>query len=296
MKKLLDENTDDLTRALLEAGRSHRPPASNRGKLMLALGVSSGVTLLSSKAFAWLGTSTGKLTVLGVGVAGMLYSALPSSDRVEHSEARLSPAMSDAVPSIAVPSVAVASVLAAPQADPASGGPALAEAAARLPAAPSSPLAAGSSALAPILVPAHVADAPSSLGRDPVAGLPAVNEGSARREDAPAASESPHRTAKARKGSVARRDDVRDRREASRAGAAPEVSPPPVVSTVEASQAHAPGLESEIQLVDAMRGAAQRNDAHALRGLVASYRDTFPQGQLRAEVAELAQRPLPAPH
>ncbi|MEY2929360.1 MAG: hypothetical protein RL033_109 [Pseudomonadota bacterium] len=277
MKKLLDDNTDDLTRALLEAGRSHRPPAANRGKLLLALGVSSGVALLSSKAFAWLGTSTGKLTVLGVGVAGMLYGALPSSEGVERSEARLSPATSDAVPALAS-----ARPVAAPSAS--------------LVAAPSASLAAAPSALAPTVVPAHVADAPSPLGRDPVAGLPAVNEGSARREDAPAASESPHRTAKARKGSGARRDDVRDRREASRAGALPEASPPPVGSTVEASEAYAPGLESEIQLVDAMRGAAQRNDAHALRGLVASYRDSFPAGQLRAEVAELALRALPSSH
>jgi hypothetical protein len=68
------------------------------------------------------------------------------------------------------------------------------------------------------------------------------------------------------------------------------------VRTAEASDARASGLESEIQLVDAMRGAAQRNDAHALRGLVASYRDTFPDGQLRAEVAELALRARPSPH
>lgn len=250
MKKLLDDNTDDLTRALLEAGRSHRPPATNRAKLLLALGVSSGVTLLSSKAFAWLGTSTGKLTVLGVGVAGVLYGALPSSDGVEQIEARLSPATSPAA----------------------------------------------QSAQAPIFVPAHVADAPSPLGRDPVAGLPAVNEGSVRREDAPAANESPHRTAKARKGSVARRDDVRGRGEARRAGAPPVASPLPVENTAQASEARAPGLESEIRLVDAMRGAAQRNDAPALRGLVASYRDSFPDGQLRAEVAELALRARPSAH
>jgi hypothetical protein len=52
----------------------------------------------------------------------------------------------------------------------------------------------------------------------------------------------------------------------------------------------APGLDSEIQLVDAMRGAAQRNDTAALRRLLAAYRGQFPDGQLRQEVAELALR------
>lgn len=54
------------------------------------------------------------------------------------------------------------------------------------------------------------------------------------------------------------------------------------------------GLESELQLVDAMRGAAQRNDTEALRGLLESYRGSFPDGQLRQEVSELALRALPA--
>jgi hypothetical protein len=41
-----------------------------------------------------------------------------------------------------------------------------------------------------------------------------------------------------------------------------------------------------------MRGAAQRNDTSALRHLVDSYRGTFPEGQLRQEVSELALRTL----
>lgn len=264
MKKLLDENTDDLTRVLLEAGRSHRPPAANQAKLLMALGVGSSVGLLSSKAFAWLGTTSGKLTMLGVGVvgvgvAGVLYEASPGStgevaDAVAQVEARLSPTEA-----------------------------ALAEAASARPgAAPGEPSHS---------VPAHVADAPSRSGRGPVAGLPAVNEGPARRANAPAASESPHRTVRARKGSAVRRDDFRERPEAGREGA---LAAPPAAATAEAP-ARALGLESELQLVDAMRGAAQRNDTGALRELVASYRGSFPDGQLREEVAELALRALPAP-
>jgi hypothetical protein len=52
----------------------------------------------------------------------------------------------------------------------------------------------------------------------------------------------------------------------------------------------AAGLDSEIQLVDAMRGAAQHTDAAALRRLLEAYRGQFPEGQLRQEVSELALR------
>jgi hypothetical protein len=45
-----------------------------------------------------------------------------------------------------------------------------------------------------------------------------------------------------------------------------------------------------------MRGAAQRNDHLGARRLVDSYRGTFPEGQLRQEVSELALRTLPAAH
>jgi hypothetical protein len=290
MKKLLDENTDELTRALLEAGRAHRPPATNQAKLLLALGVGSGVGLLSSKAFAWLGSTSGKLSVLGVGVvgvgvAGALYAGVPSSadasaDRVAQSEARSSAVTSSAVTSSAVTSSAVTS-----SAVTSSAVPAHAQAGARVAAPPPAELSQ--------FVPAHVADAPSRPGRDPVAGLPAVNEGPARRENAPAASESPHRTARVRKGSAVRRDDVHERRAARHARAPVAAPPQPVAALAEADTPAAPGLESELQLVDAMRGAAQRNDTRALRGLLESYRGSFPDGQLRAEVAELALRALP---
>ncbi len=92
---------------------------------------------------------------------------------------------------------------------------------------------------------------------------------------------------------VVRRNDVRDRLETGRVDslAAAEASPPG--SSVPARAPRALGLESELQLVDAMRGAVQRNDTRALRGLVDSYRGSFPEGQLREEVAELALRALP---
>ena len=109
MKKLLDETSDDLTRALLEAGRSYRPPAASQARLLAALGVGAGVGLFSSKAFAWLGTSGGKLTLLGVsvGVAGSVWVALPSAEPARV-EARLSAASSSAVSTSAVSTSAVA--------------------------------------------------------------------------------------------------------------------------------------------------------------------------------------------
>jgi hypothetical protein len=57
-----------------------------------------------------------------------------------------------------------------------------------------------------------------------------------------------------------------------------------------AEPARAPGLDSEVELVDAMRGAVRRNDNAALRRLLEAYRGQFPEGQLRQEVAELALR------
>ena len=70
---------------------------------------------------------------------------------------------------------------------------------------------------------------------------------------------------------------------------------PPAGGT--ADQARKPSdLQSEILLVDAMRGAAQRHDAEALRRLLDDYRGSFPEGQLKREVSELALRTLPAAH
>lgn len=79
MKKLLDETTDDLTRALLEAGARQRPPAGSRRKLLVALGASTAVGLFSSKALAWFGTGLGKWTTLAVtvGAVGTIYALTP---------------------------------------------------------------------------------------------------------------------------------------------------------------------------------------------------------------------------
>jgi hypothetical protein len=88
MKKLLDESTDDLTRSLLQAGIEHRPPAGAKAQLILALGAGGAVGLFSSNAFAWLGTTAGKLTVLSMtlAVAGAVYVGVSGTgeERLAH--------------------------------------------------------------------------------------------------------------------------------------------------------------------------------------------------------------------
>jgi hypothetical protein len=251
MKKLLDESPDDLTRALLEAGRSQRPPAGNQAKLLLALGAGAGVGLFSSKAFAWLSTSAGKVTLasgVALGLAGAVSLALPP-EQPEQREARLSP--------VAPAPAAVA------------------------PAAPALP------------VPALV-DAPAVVATRSATSSSGAMSVPARRAHAPAASERRHRTAEQRRRIATRRDDAADPTETELAGplAAVGARREPEHGAPEQGEqkAPAPGLDSEIQLVDALRGAAQRNDTEALRRLLEAYRGQFPDGQLRQEVSELALR------
>jgi hypothetical protein len=81
MKRLVDESTDELTRSLLTAGIEHHPPPSNQGRVLVALGAGTAFGLLSSNAFAWLGTTAGKVTavsVVAVGVAGAVFSVAPT--------------------------------------------------------------------------------------------------------------------------------------------------------------------------------------------------------------------------
>src|SRR5215510_2590396 len=79
MKKLVDETTDDLARSLLIAGIEHRPPAGNKAQLLVALGAGGAVGLFSAKAFGWMGTGAGKVTLvsMALGVAGAVYGVAP---------------------------------------------------------------------------------------------------------------------------------------------------------------------------------------------------------------------------
>ena len=78
MKRLLDDPTDEVTRLLIQAAVDHQPPPAGKMRLMTALGMGSGFSLLSTEVFAWLSTAVGKATLgvatLGV-AAGGVYSA-----------------------------------------------------------------------------------------------------------------------------------------------------------------------------------------------------------------------------
>lgn len=80
MKRLVDSSTSDLSKSLLRAGIEHQAPAQGRMKLLVALGVGGGLTLATSKALAWLATSSGKLTVLATGIAMTSTAVYLSTD------------------------------------------------------------------------------------------------------------------------------------------------------------------------------------------------------------------------
>jgi len=281
MKKLLDETSDELTRSLLLAGRTHRPPAASRARLLVALGAAGGIGLFSSKAFAWLGTSAGKLTLLGVGVAvaGGAY-ALASAPVAE--SPRVAVLSNVGLPEAELPEAGLPApvALGATAAAPASAGPSALD-----PAAPAE--AAPAAAALPSSVPASVADATVS----PRVASPGLGSATARRRVAPAPSAAAQRTSRASSGTAARRDDALERMEPQQDGSLSAVLEPPAGGTERAPRVS--NLQSEILLVDAIRGAAQRHDAEAVRRLMDDYRGSFPDGQLKREVSELALRALP---
>jgi hypothetical protein len=64
----------------------------------------------------------------------------------------------------------------------------------------------------------------------------------------------------------------------------------PQAAVLDATGAANPSLDSEVKLVDDMHWAARRNDREALGRFLETYRVSFPDGQLKREVAEFAAR------
>jgi hypothetical protein len=227
MKKLLDESTDDLTRSLLQAGIEHRPPAGAKAQLILALGAGGAVGLFSSNAFAWLGTSAGKLTVLSVtlAVAGAVFVGVAGS---EQEQLALN--------------------------------------------ASSAPETSTPPASAPVAAP-------------PGAGLTEVPPGGSQApEQGVAASPLDARNQRSNRGNGAGKTS--ERRKAGSLPAAASESQGELAQQVEERAR----LDAEVQLVDDMHGAARHKDHAALKRLLTIYRASFPDGQLRQEVAEFAVR------
>jgi hypothetical protein len=265
MKKLLNETTDDLTRALLVAGIEHRPPAGNQGKLIMALGAGGAVGLFSSNAVAWLGTTAGKASLLGValGVAGAVYAVVPwSGTGVRDGDVS---ALHASLPAHGNVGASRTPPVAAPDGvDPSASGS-----------------STGPGKTAP-------GDAEPNGAQPGVVGSPGddVSRTDSLDERAPAAP-TPQGRARARR----ERDRVSPiTSEPRRDGPQPAVSAPPAVGALSETLNRESSLDSEVRLVDEMHWAARHNDREALSRFVETYRLNFPDGQLRKEVSEFAAR------
>lgn len=256
MKRLLDETTDDFTRALLVAGIEQRPPAGNKRRVLIALGAGSALGLFSSQALAWLGTSGGKLSLLGValGMAGAVYAVDPWSETQGSSPAAPSPA-------------------------------ALAE------TSPREPRLLGG----PAVVPEEGNDGVALQGVGPDTGaLPVVTTPSEPSSTSEARARAA-RVRGERDGVVpASKEPRRDGPPPTVAAptvAAPTVSTPEVGTPGEVEPVvESASLDAEVRLVDDMHWAARRNDREALARFVATYHASFPDGQLKEEVSAFAAR------
>lgn len=274
MKRLLDESTDELTRSLLSAGVEHRPPAGNKAQVIMALGAGSALGLFSSNAFAWLGTTAGKVTAAGaaVGLAGAVFVAAASGVG--------GPADGNGNTSQALRASAEENVAA--ETSPAI--PALAAPGATEP----SELSEGRevSALDVIEAEADRAEDEALSSGERRSGtssdVGAASEASG--NDAWAKKAAPKKlSSRKRRGSLAERPALAG----EEASAAAEPDEP---AAREAAAAEASLLDTEVRLVDDMHGAARRNDRAALARHVEAYRESFPEGQLKKEVAEFEAR------
>lgn len=277
MKRLLDESTDELTRSLLSAGVEHRPPPGNKAQVIVALGAGSALGLFSANAFAWLGTTAGKVTAAGVavGVAGAVFIANPGwlQSSAQQSSAQQSSAQQSSAQKAA--SDASAHVARVSSAGAASSG---VERSGLVPAAGQEP------ALEPTASPEPAAalepGAHEALALNEANG-PQVEEGGA------AAHGGAERISERRKKAWARKKLLAKKRASEAASA--DGAEAGVASGAEALEANS-ALDTEVRMVDDMHGAARRKDNVALARYVEQYRESFPDGQLKKEVAEFEAR------
>ena len=279
MKRLLDESTDELTRSLLEAGAEDRPPPGNQRQLIVALGAGGALGLFSSNAFAWLGTTAGKVTAAGVavGVAGAVLVAGPllrpadDARRVASGERSMTPEVSQHQ---------------APPAPQAAASD-----------TPSEPALSAEPALAAQTVPgpgdatsgddtadeAPNALVPSEPSATPPARAVARGRGNSERRVA--------RHASASKSSGTRRGKKASRRVAHETPSVERVKGvDDAAASTSAQEARRAALDAEVRLVDEMHTAARHHDRDALTRLVAAYHADFPDGQLKKEVSDFETR------
>jgi len=257
MKRLLDESTDELTRSLLQAGVEHHPPSGNERQVIMALGAGGALGLFSSNAFAWLGTTAGKVTAAGVavGVAGAVLVGAPllRSSGFEGSGER---GLGEKVVTERI----------------------LAQKAVDVEASQEPARSAGSQLEAPS--PARASE-PEQQG-EPEPALVAGGE--------PSRARGLSEERRSRKASGTRRSKQTSGKKA-RHGAGAAKKAEPQAARAEAPATTAPdakraALDAEVRLVDEMHAAARRDDREALERLVAAYQREFPDGQLQKEVTD----------
>lgn len=266
MKRLLDESTDELTRSLLQAGVEHRPPPGNERQLIVAMGAGGALGLFSSNAFAWLGTTAGKVTAAGVavGVAGAVFVAGPMLRSAEPSPAPRQ-AISAARPSVDRSPDVVGT-----------------------PAPPSAPaLAERDEPVVPEATPnerdlAKEAALSAEADEAPRRAVPERRASRAQKQsqEKKASGRQARASLQKKKGAVRKREDAQASTQTQPAAATVASRQEPVADERRAA------LDAEVRLVDDMHGAARRKERAALARLVAAYRAEFPDGQLKKEVAD----------
>jgi hypothetical protein len=273
MKRLVDESTDELTRSLLAAGIEHRPPPGNKAQVIVAIGAGGALGLFSSNAFAWLGTAAGKVTAVGaaVGIAGAVFVAVPVLRGNGGEGARSSAALRGAASSA--------------RAVPTSEG---SESASRSLSATSVPAPATSEQGAGA---GRSASSNGALGNEDL-GSEELGAGAA--EQGVQGARAERKSARSReKRHVARGSRPSKRKAVASERAESGESAPSVASStgaVAGASTEKDRLDAEVRLIDDMHWAARRNDREALARSVQMYRESFPDGQLKAEAAEFAAR------
>jgi hypothetical protein len=277
MKRLVDETTDELARSLLQAGIEHHPPPGNKAQVIVALGAGGALGLFSTNAFAWLSTTAGKVTAVGVavGVASAVWVAVPPAGQARSDAAALKTAASNAALNTGESSDDAAH--SQPVVD--SAGRAVASNAPREATAAAGTDGEGTgddrggaleleaSRSAQTTVDAETADVATPSERQ---------ASSARRE----------RARKLARKSLTKNGVASKQSELRRDGPLSAVETPPAGGALDEQDA----LDTEVRLVDEMHSAARRNDRETLGRVVDHYRATFPDGQLKREVAEFAAR------
>jgi len=271
MKRLVDETTDELARSLLQAGIEHHPPPGNKAQVIVALGAGGALGLFSTNAFAWLSTTAGKITAVGVavGVAGAVWVAVPPAQEARSSTAALDSAASNAAVSNA-------------------------EATAQLSAAASNDDVAHSP---PAVTPGPEATAAAGTNGERTGDDTGSARATAAAETAEVATASERQSSRRERGarklarkSLAKNGVASKQSELRRDEPLSAVETPPAGVALEEPSAEQDALDTEVRLVDEMHSAARRNDRETLGRVVDRYRATFPDGQLKREVAEFAAR------